>query len=206
MVPSMRRSQTTAGALALIGILLAPLEARALPDPTKPGRVAVGVTSLRFTTPSVATGATRVLDTRVWYPAVPGTGTTTTLGARDARVQRGRHPLVIFSHGSRGIPEQSVFLTAALASRGFIVAAPPHPGSLLSDGLPACFPSAVGSLRGPPHDVSVVIDGMLVMSKDRESMSARHIAPRRIGMSGHSLGGMTTLLVAEQDARVRAAL
>src|SRR5262245_29800874 len=206
MVPSMRRSQTTAGALALIGILLAPLEARALPDPTKPGRVAVGVTSLRFPTPSVATAATRELDTRVWYPAVPGTGTTTTLGARDARVQGGRHPLVIFSHGSCGIPEQSVFLTAALASWGFVVAAPAHPGNQITDGFPACFTASFDSLRERPHDVSVVIDGMLATATERGSMFARHIAPRRIGMSGHSLGGITTLLVTEEDPRVRAAL
>jgi len=204
--PSMRRFQTTAGALALIGFLLAPPQARALPDPTKPGRFAVGVTSLRFTTTSVATGATRILDTRVWYPAVPGTGTTTTLGARDARVQRGRHPLVIFSHGSCGLPEQSVFLTTALASWGFVVAAPPHPGNEIFDGFPACFTASFDSLRERPHDVSVVIDGMLATAKDRGSMFARHIAPRRIGMSGHSLGGITTLLVAEQDPRVRAAL
>src|SRR5262249_52764512 len=111
---------------------VAPAPARALPDPTKPGPFAVGVTNLTFTKPSVTTGAPRPLDTVVWYPAVPGSGTATPLGRRDATVLRRRSPLLLFSHGLCGFPEQSVFLTAALASWGFVVAAPPHPGNRLT--------------------------------------------------------------------------
>ena len=38
----------------------------------------------------------------------------------------GNYPLVVFSHGFAGYPEQSVSLTTHLASWGFVVAAPDH--------------------------------------------------------------------------------
>ena len=48
--------------------------------------------------------------------------------------QSGGYPLVIFSHGFAGYPEQSVTLTTHLASWGFVVAAPDHVERSL-DGL-----------------------------------------------------------------------
>ena len=41
-------------------------------------------------------------------------------------VATGRYPLVVFSHGYAGFRDQSTFLTAFLASWGFVVAAPDH--------------------------------------------------------------------------------
>jgi predicted dienelactone hydrolase len=54
--------------------------------------------------------------------------------------------------------------------------------------------------------VSVVIDGMLAASGEPQSPFHHRISPGRIGISGHSLGGLTTVLVAQQEPRVRAAL
>src|SRR5438477_4710417 len=187
--------------------LLVPSLALAAPDTDQPGRFAVGVTHVTFTTTSVLTGAPRVLDTVVWYPAIAGTGTDMPpLGLRDAAVRRDRFPLLVFSHGSCGIPEQSLCFTKTLASWGFVVAAPPHPGNEFIDGFPGCFTATFDSLRERPHDVGVTIDGMLALSDDAHSPFARRISRRRIGISGHSLGGITTLLVAGQEPRVRAAL
>src|SRR5438093_12551494 len=142
---------------ALFAALLLPSLAVALPDFSQPGRFAVGVTNQTFTTTSVRTGDPRVLDTVVWYPAVEGTGTQSAIGFRDARVRRGRFPLLIFSHGSCGFPGQSIFFTKTLASWGFVVAAPPHPGNEIFDGFPGCFAESINSLMERPHDVSVTI-------------------------------------------------
>lgn len=54
----------------------------------------VGVTTIPFTKTSVTTGAPRVLETVVWYPAKPRTGTSEALGQRDAEIRPGRYPLV----------------------------------------------------------------------------------------------------------------
>ena len=83
----------------------------------------VGTTTRTLVTTSV-TGTPRTLDTIVWYPAVPRTGTPETLGLRDAKVRRGRFPLVVFMHGTCGRPDEATYLTKALASQGFVVAAP----------------------------------------------------------------------------------
>src|SRR5262249_54036005 len=98
-------------------------------DGTGPGRYTVGVTSLTFTKDSVTTGAPRPLITTIWYPAVAGTGSDDPLGRRDADVFAKRFPLIVFSHGACGLPTEATYLTTALASRGFVVAAPAHLGN-----------------------------------------------------------------------------
>ena len=47
-------------------------------------------------------------------------------GVTGVAVAPGRYPLVVFSHGYAGFRDQSTFLTARLASWGFVVAAPDH--------------------------------------------------------------------------------
>ena len=129
---------------------------RPRPRPTRrPGPYAVGYTTLHLA------GGRRVV---VWYPAQPGgelratrrrrsTSRHAEPGAAEAdparrpralqgqrvrgragRATTGGYPLVIFSHGFAGYPEQSVSLTTHLASWGFVVAAPDHVERSL-DGL-----------------------------------------------------------------------
>jgi len=190
-------------------VLLLPSVGLARRDFTAPGPHAVGMTTLTFTKASETTGAPRVLDTVIWYPAVPGTGVAGngTDARRDAVVARRRWPLVMFSHGSCGFPGQSPFFTAGLASWGFIVAAPPHPGNTTSE-FPHCAdpPAEVDSFLNRVADIRFVIDQLLAHARDPASPFARRINPRRIGMSGHSFGGQTTLRVAAADSRVRGAV
>src|SRR6185436_19323492 len=89
----------------------------------------VGVSTLTFTKTSVTTGEPRALATVVWYPAVRKSGTSEALGLRDATPRRGKFPLVVFSHGTCGSPTEASYLTMAISSQGFVVAAPPHPGN-----------------------------------------------------------------------------
>jgi predicted dienelactone hydrolase len=116
-------------------------------------------------------------------------------------------PLVMFSHGSCGYQEQSVFFTSLLASYGFIVAAPPHPGNSTHEILTCGTPEAeADSLANRPADIMFVIDSLLALNADPTSFFFRAIDPDRIGMSGHSFGGLTTLLVSARDPRVVAGL
>ena len=72
----------------------------------------VGTTTRTLVTTSVS-GTPRTLDTIVWYPAVPRTGTPEALGLRDAKVRRGRFPLIVFMHGTCGRPDEATYLTKA---------------------------------------------------------------------------------------------
>src|SRR5438046_8825545 len=55
-------------------------------------------------------------------------------------------------------------------------------------------------------DMRFVLDQILAEDDREGSPFHRKLHPRRIGMSGHSFGGLDTLRVATSDPRVRAAL
>lgn len=167
----------------------------------------VGVTTLTFTKPSVTSGQPRELATVVWYPAVRGSGTAEALGLRDADVKRGRHPLVVFSHGTCGLPTEASYLTRELASRGFVVAAPPHPGNTANE-VPGCLGSDVfiDSAANRQPDVTFVIDRMLAEHASASSRFAGRLRPDAIGVAGLSFGGFTALLTTLLDERVVATL
>ena len=190
---------------ALLSLLLVPATVHALPDVTERGPHEISSVIVSFTKASETTGAPRRLDTIIWYPAAPSRRASPGGVVEPPDVLRGRWPLVVFSHGSCGFPGQSPFLTQGLASWGFIVAAPPHPGNTTAD---QCFDPAaiVDSFENRVADVSFVIDQLLAAARDRGSPFFRRINRRRIGMTGHSFGGQTTLRVAAADARVRGAV
>jgi predicted dienelactone hydrolase len=164
----------------------------------------VGVTTITFTKTSVSTGAPRVLETVVWYPAKPGSGTAEALGQRDAAIRPGKYPLVIFSHGNCGEPTEATYFTMALARLGFVVAAPPHVGNQASDGA-ACFTAFGDSFLNRVPDVRFVLDGMLAQGSDRSSRFYRRIRTDKVAMSGLSFGGFTTLLAVQREPRFIAA-
>jgi predicted dienelactone hydrolase len=180
-------------------------------DPRAPGTFAAGVRKIVFTKPSVETGAPRTLETVVWYPANAGAGPVDPglRGVLDAPVapSAAPYPVVLFSHGMCGSPVQSLFLTPLLASQGFVVVAPPHPGNTTAD-IPFCLTSEslVSSFRERPHDVVFVLDGMLAASADPASPFFAALDPARIAMTGHSFGGLTTYLVADLEPRIDVAI
>ena len=190
--------------LVVVLVLIARL-APAQTDYGAPGPFPVGFAVVELAKTSVTSGAPRPLPTQVWYPATSGTGTPEGPFLRDAEVAKGRFPLVVFSHGSCGIPNQSVFLMQALASRGFILAAPPHPGNTFSAD---CMTpeNLLDAYANRPADVGFVADSFLGFGRDKGSPFHRHVHPKRLGVTGHSFGGQTTLRVAATDRRFRAAL
>lgn len=105
--------------------------------------------------------------------------------ASNAPAADGKFGLIVISHGAGGLSLNHRDLAMALASHGYVVAAPTHPRG---DGNDI---SGLGVWVGRPKQVSRVIDALL---QDAELGS--HIQRERIGVVGHSNGGFTALAVA----------
>ena len=180
-------------------------------DPRQRGPYNVGARVVHLVKSSfVSPGTERVLDTVVWYPST----TSEPLDRRYAAVldapldlSGGPYPVLMFSHGSCGFPTQSLFLTALVASYGYVVVAPPHPGNTLSE-YPTCgTPGAqVPSAAERPRDILYALDQMLAANDDPNSPFFASMDPDRIGMSGHSFGGLTTYGVLTLDDRFKVAM
>jgi predicted dienelactone hydrolase len=161
-------------------------------DPGVMGPYAVGATTVQ-----VADDRGGALTVEVWYPARdPGTApdpypeVALALDAhRDAEPDRrgAPYPLVAFSHGFGGIRYQSAFLTEHLASHGFVVVAPDHPNNTIFD-LDGDLTGQV--LVNRPGDVRRAVDGALGAA-DLEDLAETDA----YAMTGHSFGGVTTLIV-----------
>lgn len=180
-------------------------------DPRQRGPYAVGARVVRLTKNSVVTpGAERVLDTVVWYPSTTAAPVDARYAAvLDAPLERsgGPYPVLMFSHGSCGFATQSLFLTALVASYGYVVISPPHPGNTIYDA-PACGTQAaqVASYFERPADIIYALDQMLAANADASSPFFSALDPERVGMSGHSFGGLTTYLAVSREPRFKVAV
>jgi predicted dienelactone hydrolase len=186
-------------------------------DPAQPGPFAVGITERLFTRSSSTTGAPRTIRTLVWYPAQAGAPTDAvsrfggTVDAAPARAA-GPFPALLFSHGSGGTPWQSSFLTVHLASQGFVVIAPSHPGNTVNDCELACLPlnaasrtAFLDSAANRPADISAALDNGLALADGTDEQLAGMFSRERIGVLGHSFGGWTALEMLGRDQRFKAA-
>jgi predicted dienelactone hydrolase len=97
----------------------------------------------------------------------------------------GKFGLVVISHGAGGFSLLHRDLAMALASHGYVVAAPTHPRGQGNDI------SGIDVWVGRPRQVSRVIDAAL-----EDTQLGPHIQRERIGVVGHSNGGYTALAVA----------
>jgi predicted dienelactone hydrolase len=135
----------------------------------------------------------RTLVTEIWYPAL-GSGRDVPVDAVAAP-----YPVVIHSHGFLDSRAGEAFVSQHLASRGYIVAATDYP--LSHGGAPGG--ATVSDVHNQPGDWSFILDQILAEFGEAADSE-------RIGASGLSLGGLTTLLVTYhrdlRDPRIRAAL
>src|SRR5262245_62042435 len=171
-----------------------------------PGRYGVGVRTLALvdhTRPTPAHGtspelASRSLTTEVWYPTAAHDGAP----LRDAPAARGRFPLIMNSHGYSDTRTGEAYVAEALASRGYVVASPDFPLTNL-----ATQTRDPVDVINQPGDVTFVLDNVLELSRTPGSWLAGRIDRKRIGATGLSYGGLTTLLVGFhptlRDRRVR---
>ncbi|WP_199044483.1 RICIN domain-containing protein [Glycomyces salinus] len=171
-----------AGALGVGASLLGSGQALADPAPAEP--FAVGVRRYDWWRGS------RQLTTYVYYPA---TGSPGGNPINNAPVADGVFPVYNYTHGFGSSPQGSEFFIRPLAAAGFIVPAPHFE-----------YGGAGDVYSGEPsRDVSEIITQTLELNSS--GPFAGHIDTGiGVGVSGHSLGGMTThgLLTAWPDSRI----
>jgi dienelactone hydrolase len=201
-----------AGSVSVAPGVTAAAPAKAAPRTVAPiGRYAVGVKSTTFvdsTRPTDANGSAPALPTRTLLTAIyyPAEGTLSDKPVENATInrKRGPYPLILFTHGlyARGIFYDDVL--KAWASAGYVVAAPDYPLSNQKTPGGVSFGRGVADAKNQPADASFVISQVI---KDKQL--GEIVDPKRIGASGHSLGGITTYGLAYsaccRDKRVKAA-
>lgn len=161
--------------LALLLLLALPAATLAATDPGAPGPHAAGLRTLSI---PATRGAS--LTTDVHYPEAGG-------GVDPAA---GRSPLLVFGHGFSSNKAAHVNQGAHWASRGFIALIPNMAG--FSDH------------SRNADDLVALIDWALAEDEDPASWLYQRIDRRALGASGHSAGGLSSLVAAARDARILA--
>ncbi len=112
--------------------------------------------------------------------------------------QNGTYPIVIASHGLASSPQHFSDYAEHLASYGYVVAIPQHPGSdrqqlqNLKRGLSRQI-FLTSEFIGRPKDVSYVIDEL---ERRNQTAFSGQLDFNKIAVIGHSFGGYTALAVA----------
>jgi predicted dienelactone hydrolase len=177
-----------------------------------PGTFPVGVQTLELADPSrtnVQGDGPRPVTVELWYPSTAdaiagheryvvnlfGFDVARTPTYRDVARAAGPFPVVLFSHGNGGIRFQSIFLAAHLASHGWVVASPDHHGNTFLD-IGAGVIDAQSAVNRP-LDMQFLLDELLARgAAGSGDFFEGALDATRIGMSGHSFGGYTTLALA----------
>lgn len=142
--------------------------------------------------------------------AAPDPGTS-----RQAHAARGAAPaslatwpVVAFSHCFDGTRFSTFAIAERLASHGIAVVAPDHTGGTLADeqaGTAAALDVAFLGVRA--KDIEFTLDRVLDSGAAEIPAALRgHFDATRVGVFGHSFGGVTAGLVLTQDQRPRAGL
>jgi predicted dienelactone hydrolase len=178
-------------------------KAVAVSSPSQPGPYQVGRRVVEIN--DAARG--RALTADVWYPVeqgvtaplsiyqfIPGIELASLTALADAPASAaGPFPLVVYSHGSGGLRYIASWFTEALASHGFVVVAVDHTGNTALDSVTgASTPRPVNALNRV-QDVQYLITVMLGISATPGDPLSGTMDPERIGVTGHSFGGFTTL-------------
>lgn len=176
----MRRRTMTALLVLALGT-----SAPGAPDPTRPGRLAVGVTTADAVDES---RGNRRLPVEIWYPA--------RRSGRDAAPVRQRHPLVLIAHGLCGSRLYYDYLAPHLASHGFVVAAPDFAGVTRAACDAGQLVLSIGDLA---LDLSLVARQLHEASGPLGTW-ARHVRGTATGLVGNSLGGIAVVEAARMDS------
>ncbi|MSW05964.1 MAG: hypothetical protein F2894_07135 [Actinobacteria bacterium] len=177
------------------------------PAPDQPGPFAVGRETVTVKDPQ---RPERDLTVDVWYPAdksrvegatpvnyavIPGVEVPSRTAFSGLPVStQGPFPLVMYSHGSGGLRFISSFLTENLASHGFVVVAPDHTGNTAIDAVTGQIATRAQNELNRVGDVRATLDDALARNTNSGDLLYQSINPEKIGIMGHSLGGMTSII------------
>lgn len=170
------------------------------PAADEPGPFAVGRTTEKVADPE---RDGRELTVEVWYPSdeageptpyelIAGVSFDSDMSSVDATPSaEGPFPLVVFSHGSGGLRQQSASIIETVASHGFVVIAPDHAGNTAIDQLLGTETDTEVTARNRVLDVEFLID------QAEGGQLAEGLADLdQVAVMGHSFGGFTALAVA----------
>lgn len=108
-------------------------------------------------------------------------------------------PVVVISHGLGSDRTSFAYLATQLASYGFTVAVPEHPGSN-AEQLRSLLTGAASTAEEPnefinrPYDVKYLLDRLQALSKT--DANYQHLDVNRVAVIGQSFGGYTALALA----------
>ena len=174
----------------------------------EPGAYDVGVQTITVMDAS----RNRPLTVDVWFPIDDATGqpahqytllpgvsyqSPTAVDADASMVASGGpFPLVVYSHGSGGLRYLDSNYTEAIASHGYVVAAPDHTGNTAIERLSNTEAEFDVTALNRPQDVSAVIDAMTDAGHPDAAGLAAAVDPEQIAVTGHSFGGFTAYAMA----------
>ncbi|HEV2360688.1 MAG TPA: dienelactone hydrolase family protein, partial [Acidimicrobiales bacterium] len=124
-------------------------------------------------------------------------------------VAAGAFPVVMFSHGFTGYPAQSSFLTAHLATWGFIVVSPEMTDMDVADAvegkLPDVSKTAVAQkmLADNVSQQEAALDYVVAQGTTAGSLFDGHVNAGEVAFVGHSYGGATAVETARADSRIK---
>lgn len=134
-------------------------------------------------------------DFRVGYPVAAEEGAA-------PATEDGPYPIVLFSHGFAGFPEQSVDLTTSLASWGFVVAAPDHVERSLSGLLGTAAQGVTPSTD--PEVLAATLDLVVASAEADDTVLTGLVDPEQVAVVGHSAGASAAYALAAADPRIDA--
>jgi len=162
---------------ALLGLCLS-LAAFPLPAATDPAANGPFLATRQTVSVPGTQGAT--LTTDVYFP---GTNNLVSPGA-------GRCPVIVLGHGFSQSKEQHVNQGRHLATRGYIVLIPNS--------------NAASDHSRFADDLRKCIDWIEARNVDTNSLFFGRVRTDRVGATGHSAGGLSAILAASRDSRIRA--
>ncbi|MEM7435285.1 MAG: hypothetical protein AAF436_09055 [Myxococcota bacterium] len=164
----------------------------------EPGTHVVGYQQATTTYSRAGTGEPRALAMSLWYPASDdapqGFAEYTTGGAisipstvalvSPAVAEGGPFPVVVYSHGAGGEAQHAYPYAEFLASHGFVVISPEHPGTTIAD-LGENYSAFERWILDRPADITASLDWL-------ENPTLPEIAGRtdtsQVGLIGFSMG------------------
>ena len=178
--------------------------------PIGPGPYAVGVSTV-----TIGADGERPLTVDVWFPLDDDVDTAAlspqqyTLlptayyespdafaATADQVAGDGPFPLVVYSHGSGGLRYLHSSYTEALASYGYVVAAPDHTGNTVFDRLSGGGAPFQEIAFDRPNDVAEVITSFTDRADPAAGPFATAVDADRVAVTGHSFGGYTAIAIA----------